>query len=639
LREIFELTPMENLCRYVIKPSEDSGNDGGDGNLTKQNQHVDASTTRETTYTYDWRNRRTDTDREIDFYEKLYYDNQDRVTKTERYDTTAGGNLIARSETKYDDRGRVYQSIRYGVNPSTGAVGNSLTDNTWYDSAGNIIKQLPAGSNLFTKYTYDGLGRRTKQYQGFDIDETAYADASSVTGDTILEQTEITYDAANNTTETSQRQRYHNATGTGELNGPAGVQPKARITYTATWHDPLGRPIATADYGTNGGSTPSRPNTIADRSDTVLVTSMTYDSAGQLVSQTNPGGVKTCFEFDAARRPVKQVLNCMDTSGSSSSSSSGDLEPDDTNVTVLTAYNADGNVSSITAKNSFTGDQVRQYVYGTTLTDSGIASSLLKRAEIYPDSDDSADPLGNGPDEVYDRIEFKYNRQGEVTEIKDQNETVHAFDYDKLGRQIHDRVTALGTSVDGAVRRISTSFEVRGMREKITSWNGETVGSGSVVNEVQFTYNDFGQVTADYQAHGGTVNTSTTPKVQYAYADGSSNTIRPTTITYPDGRVITYEYGTSGGVNNAASRVGSIVDDDVGSTHLADYSYLGLGPARGAQPTLDAPFISGAIEVDYTEPDIKYTLVGTAGGNDPDTGDIYRGLDRFGRVKDCYWYD
>ena len=39
------------------------------------------------------------------------------------------------------------------------------------------------------------------------------------------------------------------------------------------------------------------------------------------------------------------------------------------------------------------------------------------------------------------------------------------------------------------------------------------------------------------------------------------------------------------------------------------------------------------------EPDLKYTLVGTAGGNDPDTGDIYRGLDRFGRVKDAYWRD
>jgi hypothetical protein len=40
------------------------------------------------------------------------------------------------------------------------------------------------------------------------------------------------------------------------------------------------------------------------------------------------------------------------------------------------------------------------------------------------------------------------------------------------------------------------------------------------------------------------VNTSTTPKVQYGYASGSANTIRPTAITYPDGRVITYDYGT-----------------------------------------------------------------------------------------------
>jgi len=128
-------------------------------------------------------------------------------------------------------------------------------------------------------------------------------------------------------------------------------------------------------------------------------------------------------------------------------------------------------------------------------------------------------------------------------------------------------------------------------------------------------------------------------KVQYSYADGSSNTIRPTTITYPDGRVITYDYGSSDSTDDALSRVGSIVDDDAGSTHLADYSYLGLGPVRGALPTVDTPFTPGAVEVDYTEPDIKYTLVGTAGGNDPDTGDIYRGLDRFGRVKDCYWYD
>ncbi|MCY2962269.1 MAG: hypothetical protein NT069_01220, partial [Planctomycetota bacterium] len=45
------------------------------------------------------------------------------------------------------------------------------------------------------------------------------------------------------------------------------------------------------------------------------------------------------------------------------------------------------------------------------------------------------------------------------------------------------------------------------------------------------------------------------------------------------------------------------------------------------------------VEVDYTEPDIKYTLIDLSSTNDPDTGDIYSGLDRFSRIKDCRWYN
>jgi len=281
-----------NNMVLVTENEYDSGNDGDDGNLTKQTAHVDATSTRVTSITYDWRNRRTDTDGEIDYYEKTYYDNLDRTTKNERYDTTANGNLIARSETKYDDRGRVYQTIRHGVDPSTGTVGNSLTDNTWYDAAGNVIKHLPAGAKLFAKTVFDGLGRKTKQYQGFDIDETAYTDAGSVTGDTILKQTEITYDDAGNTIQTTHRQRYHNATGNGELNGPSGVQPKARVTYTAIWHDPIGRVIAMADYGTNGGSTLTRPDTIPDRRGRKGVGSRLLTNGSELGQKT--GQVQSC---------------------------------------------------------------------------------------------------------------------------------------------------------------------------------------------------------------------------------------------------------------------------------------------------------------------------------------------------------
>jgi hypothetical protein len=70
------------------------------------------------------------------------------------------------------------------------------------------------------------------------------------------------------------------------------------------------------------------------------------------------------------------------------------------------------------------------------------------------------------------------------------------------------------------------------------------------------------------------VDVTTTPSVQYGYADGSANTVRPTSLTYPNARVLNYDYGTSGGVADSASRIASLIDND-GVTHLADYAYLG----------------------------------------------------------------
>ena len=59
----------------------------------------------------------------------------------------------------------------------------------------------------------------------------------------------------------------------------------------------------------------------------------------------------------------------------------------------------------------------------------------------------------------------------------------------------------------------------------------------------------FAQLTQSYQAHSGTVNTSTTPQVQYSYADGSSNTIRITGMTYPNGRNVVDDYDAECSMN------------------------------------------------------------------------------------------
>ena len=110
---------------------------------------------------------------------------------------------MARSQTLYDDLGRVYQTITYGVDPATGKVGNSLAANTWYDLAGNVIKAQPAGGQGFTKTVYDGIGRVTARYLGYDADETSWKEAGSVADDTIVEQVELVLNCAGNVLQTT----------------------------------------------------------------------------------------------------------------------------------------------------------------------------------------------------------------------------------------------------------------------------------------------------------------------------------------------------------------------------------------------------------------------------------------------------
>lgn len=225
------LDPHNNMV-LATTSVYDEGQPGGDGKLTQQSQHVDASTTRTTSFLYDWRNRQTAVDGEIDFYEQRCYDNLDRLLRTDRRHTTASGNLVARSETLYDDQSRVFRTIRYAVDPATGAVGNSLVDNTWYDASGNTLKSLPSGSRLFTKTVYDSLGRATTRYTGFST--AACGVAVCPDHDVILEQSETTYDDVSNVLQSTSRQRYHNApaTQTGPLQDPS-TNPKARVTFSA----------------------------------------------------------------------------------------------------------------------------------------------------------------------------------------------------------------------------------------------------------------------------------------------------------------------------------------------------------------------------------------------------------------------
>lgn len=216
-------------------------------------------------------------------------------------------------------------------------------------------------------------------------------------------------------------------------------------------------------------------------------------------------------------------------------------------------------------------------------------------------------------------MEYKYNRLGEVIQVVDQNGTTHEFEYDGYGRRTADKVTAFGGGVDQAVKRISLAYDDRGLLAKVTSFDHLTnSAAANVVNQVELVYNGFGQLTADRQEHGAAFVGTGTPKVEYAYADGSANHVRPTMVTYPNGRKLHYTYGTAASAADRLSRVDALKDDNGSGSPgaaLAAYTYLGAG---------------SIVRVDLRSGgDITYQLNhGT--GNDPHDG----GLDRFDRVID-----
>jgi YD repeat-containing protein len=531
--------------------------------------------TRTTTYTYDFRNRRITTTAPEAWFQKMYYDNLNRIYRTEGFDGSESGTMLGREETYFDNRSRVYQTRVYAVDSCAGDVGNALIGNNWYDDASNLIQSIAPGAGIvFAKNEYDSLGRQTLTQVGYEENGS----------DVIIEQSESTFNEVSSILTQTRKQRDTD-------------DSTFRTTYAAFWYDGINRQIASAEYGTNGGTLFTRPAVTPGRSDDILVTTTQYDeSSGDPIINIDPMGIVYQRAYDDAGRIIKQIDNYI---------SPGTPGSDQNRTTEIT-YTPDGLRSTLTAKMANSADdEVTTYTYGTTLTESSIASNLLLASVEYPDG-------------ASDTVTYAYNRQGQVIKRTDQNGTVHTLDYDGLGRLIHDRITTLGSGVDGLIRRISTTYDDRGLITHITSYDDAEPGEGAVVNDIYRKYNDFRQLVVEYQSTDGPVDTATTPKVRYAYAlgDNESNQIRPTSITYPDGHLITYSYCPEQGMDDKLNRIAEILDGPCGcDTPLAQYNYLGL----------NAP-----VRVSYTEPQVRLDLWGGTSGT-------YIGLDRFGRIVDLPW--
>jgi len=604
-----------NNMRCVEINTWDEGRAGQAGSLIEQRRPVNDTSGDDLVdeFAYDFRGRRVEAatnDGTRQLIDITSWDNLDQPLATTRYQTdVTTANRIAHSETDYDALSRVWRVRQYGVE-ANGDLAAALTAERWYDPCGLLIKSTqPQQGGVYQKTQFDTLRRRVAAYLAYPESGGLGGNSNSVEDDIVLEQAENIWDAASNLILATQRQRFDDATDTGALNGPDTAQPRARVTYQAAWQDGIGRDIASADYGTNGGAALVRPALIPEASDTVLVTRTVYAGDGQANQIIAPDDTRTRWENDRLGRRIKLIENAP---AHASGYVVHALACSSSRITEYT-YAPDGGLSRLIVSNPDTGDQVTEWRYGTTLETDGVARNDLLKAKLYPLDVDATG-------QVIRQLIYTYDRQGRPNGSTDANGTAHAYVLSKLGRMLHDRATALGSGIDGAVRRISLEYNARGLMTKIGSYNNATVGSGTLVNEVVRSYDVFNQLAEDAQSHSGAAGGGT-PKVAYTYANGTANTTRRLSLTYPCGKLVTMSYGAASSADDRLSRLAGVsLDGETGA--LGEFTWMGAGRL---------------VELAMPQPGLALSYRHASGQPAGDGGDVYSGYDRFGRTVDMRW--
>jgi YD repeat-containing protein len=161
---------------------------------------------------------------------------------------------------------------------------------------------------------------------------------------------------------------------------------------------------SSTNVGTNGGVAYVRPGTVPARSDTALVTTVSYDAAGRVQDVTDPNGITARTLYDALGRTTASIANFT-----------GAAVGSQTDVTTLFSFDTAGRLASRTAvQPTGTPSQTTGYVYGVSpSTGSTIASNDLMAETRYPD------PVTGQPSAT-ERDTYTSNALGERTGFTDR---------------------------------------------------------------------------------------------------------------------------------------------------------------------------------------------------------------------------
>ena len=557
------------------------GGEVGDGNLTQTIQYPAGDTGERVTDNYfNWEDEEVATKSGVSEDEDdgvnrpltvWSYDNLGEVTETQVYngdgitpaissgelslpedsytDEPAADSLQAQTITSYDSQRQVYQTQVYSVNPTNGDVSDAaLTTNYYYDPDGNLIAEsMPGG--LWNKYTWDGAGRQLMEYQTDGGSGTSYSDASTVSGDVVLTQTQNVDDGDGNVTETITSDRFgtDSTSATGALGTPtSGIG--ARIYYEGFYYNDANRLVADVNVGTNGGSAWTMPTSPPSRSDSVLETMYGYAAdavqtvtltgapTGGTFTLTFDGDTTSNINYDASAATVQSDLAALDSIGSG-------------NVVVTTGINGGWQVrftgslagtfeSQLTASGSGLTGGTSPGVSVSTLSLGGDNGNVVDTTD--PDNIDTRDyynPLGQVVQDVQDfttgaisassnkTTDYAYNSAGmssltaamlnsDGTITGETTEWIYGVTTGSgSGIDSNDIVSATyqpNPSTGAPDSSLATTVTVDALGETIT-------GTDPNGTKHEYGYDVLGQQTSDYVATLGTGVDGTVREITTAY--------------------------------------------------------------------------------------------------------------------------
>ena len=204
--------------------------------------------------------------------------------------------------------------------------------------------------------------------------------------------------------------------------------------------------------------------------------------------------------------------------------------------------------------------------------------------------------------------ELSYTNLGEVKTKTDVTGIIHKYQRDAVGRLTSDKITSFGPGaslIDQTVSELRYGYDSLDRPTSFTSHSS----NASTINGVGREYDGFGRLAKESQDHHGPVF-SGSPNVAYGY-DGAG---RQTTLMYPNGRTVSYDYSNT---LDAALGRPTQLNSDPNSEVLESYQYLGTNALVARSRPL-----GGTDRLDWSLLDTNGNLVG---------------LDAFGRVTLNRW--